>query len=305
VSHKIAIDKLKSTGLNPYIINWVISFLSNRKQRVVVDGITTNYVHINRGVPQGTVLGPTLFSVMVNDIDVADPKNNLLVKYADDITVTGPVKNGKDSILLEVNNIVDWANNNQMSLNLSKTWEMVIHSKTTKPMPQPIQDIERKESLKLLGITFQNTPTSWNIHIDNLLSKASSRLYIIRNCKAYGYPTEQLTMLFDSLIVSLFTYGIQVWGAASHRKDLDRIDRFFKRANKCKYTSKKITISDLICKYDDKLFKEICSHENHALKDMLPPTRNRLLRDRKHNFILPRIKTERFKNAFINRCIFP
>ena len=68
-----------------------------------------------------------------------------------------------------------------------KSWEMVIHGKIPKPKSQPLQDIKRKESLKLLGITFQNKPTSWNIHIDKMLSKASSRLYIIRNCKANGY----------------------------------------------------------------------------------------------------------------------
>ena len=160
-----------------YIINWIISFVSNRKQRVVLDGFTTNYLSINRGIPQGTVLGQILFLLMVNDICAADEKNNLLVKFADDITVTVPVRNGKDSASLEVNNMKDWCKKNYMSLNLPKTWEMVIHSKTSKPKPQPLQDIKRKKSLsKLLGITFQDKPTSWNIHIDNMLSKASSRL---------------------------------------------------------------------------------------------------------------------------------
>ena len=106
-----------------------------------------------------------------------------------------------------------------MSLNLPKTWEMVIHGKISKPKPQPLHDIKSKESLKLLGITFQDKPTSWNIHIDNMLSKALSRLYILRN---YRYPPEQLSKLFDSLILSIFTYGIQVY------KDRERIDRFSK-----------------------------------------------------------------------------
>ena len=91
VPHEIICEKLKATDLNPYIINWIISFLSNRKQRVVVDGIETEYVHINRGVPQGTVLGPFLFSLMVNDIKPKDPEN-MLVKFADDMTVSAPVK---------------------------------------------------------------------------------------------------------------------------------------------------------------------------------------------------------------------
>ena len=71
VSHNIICQKLKTLELNPYITNWIISFLANRKQRVV-DGIETVYVDINKGVPQGTVLGPFLFLLMVNDIKPTD-----------------------------------------------------------------------------------------------------------------------------------------------------------------------------------------------------------------------------------------
>ena len=181
---------------------------------------------------------------------------------------------------------------------------MVIHGKTSKPKPQPLQGIKRKESLKLLGITFQNKPTLWNIHIDNMLSKASSRLYIIRNCKAYGYPPEQLSKLFDSLILSIFTYGIQVWGAAFYHKDRGIINKFFKRAARFGYTKRNITISELIRQHDEKLFRQISTKEQHILKDLLPEKRARSLRNRAHNFILPYVKTERFKLCFINICLF-
>ena len=66
VSYHILCNKLKLYNINPYVINWMINFLRNRKQRVVVDGVTTKFVEIDRGVPQGTVLGPVLFSIVVN-----------------------------------------------------------------------------------------------------------------------------------------------------------------------------------------------------------------------------------------------
>ena len=67
----------------------MIGFLGNRRQRVVVDGIITEYLNINRGVPQGTVIGPILFSTMVDDIKTVDSKNGL-VKFADDLTLGVP-----------------------------------------------------------------------------------------------------------------------------------------------------------------------------------------------------------------------
>ena len=116
VSHYILSEKLKATDINPYVINWILDFLSQRKQRVVVDGITTEFIHINRGVPQGTVLGPILFSLMVNDIQLADPRRNLLVKFADDITISIPVsKDSTDTTINEVNSIRDWAASNTMT----------------------------------------------------------------------------------------------------------------------------------------------------------------------------------------------
>ena len=96
----------------------------------MVDGIETEYVHINRGVPHGTVLGPFLFSLMVNDIKPKDPDNNMLVKFANDMTVCALVKTTGDTAFNKVKNIRDWADENRMTLNLSKTWEMVISTLT-------------------------------------------------------------------------------------------------------------------------------------------------------------------------------
>ena len=98
--------------VNPYITNWIISFLTKRQQRVVVDGKSTEFASFNRGVPQGTVLGPILFSIMINDITAVHPGSNLLLKYADDLTLSIP-------FTLEVGNIQQWACKKRMKLNLS------------------------------------------------------------------------------------------------------------------------------------------------------------------------------------------
>ena len=133
-----------------------------------------------------------------------DPDNNLLVKFADDMTVSAPVQENHDTASAEVDNIEKWIEANRMSLNLTKTWEMIVSGKSANPSPEPIIGIERKTWLKLLGITFQNNPSCWDLHINDLLSRASSRMYIMRTCRSYGCSKEQLTLLFDTLIMSLF-----------------------------------------------------------------------------------------------------
>ena len=89
---------------------------------------------------------------------------------------------------------------------------------TTRTPPEPLEIIGRKEKLKMLGVTFEQVPVNWcnwDTHIDYLLSKASSRLYIIRIGKHYGYSIENL-----DLILSVFTYAVEIWGCAFYSKYL-------------------------------------------------------------------------------------
>ena len=109
---------------------------------------------------------------------------------------------------------------------------MVISKGSLKQLPPPIDGIKRKKWLDLLGVTFQDDLCCWDLHVDKLLSKASGRMYILRVCRSYGYSRDQLTKLFQTLISSLFTYAIEVWGSALLNKYLKRIDQFFKRARR-------------------------------------------------------------------------
>ena len=134
--------------------------MTNRKQRVVVDGFITEYANINRGVPQGTVISLFLFSLMVEDIKPEQPETNKLIKFADDMTVSAPVRSNKDSSMEEVKHIENWATRNRMTLNLSKTWEMLLSGATSKPPAGPINGIKCEKWLKLLGVTLLKTTSA-------------------------------------------------------------------------------------------------------------------------------------------------
>ena len=138
-----------------------------------------------------------------------------LSKFADDITVGTPGYEDNDTGTTEVENIKLWSENNRMSLNMDKTYEMNVRGKRLITVPSCIPSIKRKTWFKLHGVTLEEIQTRWDRHFEEMLSKASERMYIIRVCKYYGFTAKQLDLLFYSLIMSLFTYAIELWGGAS------------------------------------------------------------------------------------------
>ena len=110
-----------------------------------MDGITTVYVDINKGRPQETVIGPFLFSLMVNDIKPKKPDINSSVEFADDMTLSAPVKANSDPAETEVRNIENWSRRKRMTLNLEKTLEILLSGRTSKIPPVPIRGIQRKK----------------------------------------------------------------------------------------------------------------------------------------------------------------
>ena len=90
--------------------------------------------------------------------------------------------------------------------------------------------------MRILGITLQDNPCNWDLYIEELINKASSRMYIMRVCKYYDLFVKQLDLLFNSLIMSIFTYGIELWGCAYYSKCLNQIDKLINRAYRYGYT---------------------------------------------------------------------
>ena len=111
--HDLLFEKVKKLPIIPYVVNWIISFWGNGRQRVAVGGIVTEYLNINRGVPQRTVIGPILFSIIVDDIKTVDSKNEL-VKFADDLTLGVPGTESGDTSRTEFDNVQAWSEENRM-----------------------------------------------------------------------------------------------------------------------------------------------------------------------------------------------
>ena len=100
-------------------------------------------------------MGPALFSIFINDIKADNTNKNLLVKFADDITVRWQIEEnvGLDEFETEVLSFIECSENNCMKVNFTKAWELLLRGKTTRTPPEPLEIVGRKEKLKLLGVT--------------------------------------------------------------------------------------------------------------------------------------------------------
>ena len=171
--------------------------------------------------------------------------------------------------------------------------------------PDESFDVKRVSYLKLLGVTFQDSPTNWNKHFDDLMDRALKRMHILRVCKNNCYSIFDLHYLFKSLIMSLVTYCIRVWGVAAYSKYLSQIDRLQKRALRFGYIQYVTSIKQIIKDKDLSLWSSIVDNPSHPLQDLLPPRKSRALRtSRSHPYHISSVKTERFKKCFVNRCLF-
>ena len=99
-----------------------------------------------------------------------------------------------------------------MKLNLSKTKELVIRGRTTLPPPEPIVTIERVSYLKLLGVTFQDSPTNWDKHFDDLMERAVKRMHILRVCKRNGYSVSDLDYFSSIASLGHFLFTVLEFG---------------------------------------------------------------------------------------------
>ena len=141
---------------------------------------------------------------MINDIRSRNNSRTLLVKYADDITLSTYRATNYVCAPEEVDSIKKWATENIMFINLTKTKELVIRGRSKAPIPTPLPGIGQVDNIKLLGVTFHHSPNNWDSHFNTLLSKAGKRMDVLRICKMFGYGQENLHYLFDTLIMSLF-----------------------------------------------------------------------------------------------------
>lgn len=220
IHHDILTYKLQHYGIRGIPLNLLRSYLTNRSQYVNIDGINSPKLPIVSGVPQGSVLGPLLFNIFLNDIVNIQHPSKLII-FADDCTLCT-----KSPDLHDLTNITEhslsligkWSTLNKLTINLQKTKFMVItynKNLTTDDITLKLNDscISKVDKFKLLGIYIDHR-LNFNDHIEYILTKININLGIIFRIKKHlNGNTKKL--LYDSLIFSHLFYGNLIWGCTN------------------------------------------------------------------------------------------
>ena len=237
VDHKILIHKLKLYHFSDRTVDLFKSYLSNRHQTVIVKNVKSNNLTMKSGVPQGSIIGPLLFLLYINDI--AFSCNNLnLDLYADDSTMFESglkLTDIQPNLQINLNNISQWCTFNNMSLHPKKTKCMLIGSrhkiKNTGQLTLRVNEtyLENVSVQKILGVFIDNT-LSWQTHIDYVCKRVNMKIALLKRMLFY-INDDMKRLFYNSYILPLFDYCCTVWGKDNNRS-INKIYQLQKRVAK-------------------------------------------------------------------------
>ena len=327
VYHPALIHKLSNVGISGSLLDWFKSYLSNRTQRVVLQGELSPWCGVGAGVPQGSVLGPLLFLIYVNDI--VDIVGSNIRLYADDVTLFITVDDPTDSndshnsaVILnnDLCEIQKWAKQWLVTFNSRKTKTMLV-SRKRNPSYFPIyfqgSALENVTSQKYLGLII-SSDLSWSNHINHIVSKAKKLIGVMKMLQ-YKLSRRSLEIVYISYVRPILEYGDVVWGGctASDAELLEGVQlaaaRAVTGATRCTSNSKLYseigweTLSKRREKHRLKLFyKMFHGHAPAHLCNLIPEnvsSRNPYNVRSKGNISEPKYKLNLYGNSFIPSTI--
>mgnify|MGYP003323128865 FL=1 len=317
VWHAGLLHKLKAYGVGS-ILCILESFLKERSLKVVLDGQSSPLFCINAGVPQGSVLGPTLFLVFINDLP--DEVLSRIGIYADDTTLYSSL--GKSGIFekvesageleLDLCSIVEWGNRWLVTFNATKT-KLLSFNRHRDPLLVPVKmsgiELPEETSFRLLGLTFTRS-MDWKPYIQSIAKAASRKVGSLYRAQRFLSP-ESILYLYKSTIRPCMEYCSHIWGGAPRSQGLDLLDRVQKRVvNLVGYElsaglhalSHRRDVASLCLFY-----KYYCGKCSSELADLVPPKRVTIRSTRfsermhRHAVNFPKCRTNYYKSSFFPR----
>ena len=226
VDYELLNNKLFQYGIRGIALAWLKSYLSNRQQYVCIKSESSDVKSVHIGVPQGSILGPILFLVFINDLPLCSEKLHTTL-FADDTTLSIAHKNYNEVIPIlntELSLIYDWMLNNRLSVNVEKTELMLISNKKFNHSNSDIvlggENLSFTDSSMFLGLKFDNK-LKFSKHTADISGKISKSIGIFSKIKHY-LPTDARLNYYYSFLYPYLSYNIIFWGKTyeTHLKQL-------------------------------------------------------------------------------------
>jgi hypothetical protein len=214
VDHDILLNKLNLIGFKDVALRFFKSYLSDRRQIVEINGKRSSEAILNIGVPQGSVLGPILFIVMVNDLPCNILKSDTIM-FADDttfVTTAFSLQSVESISNHTLQSAVNWFRLNKFTMNETKTQNVTFTLNNVDS-----NNIEEK-CIKLLGLKIDHNLT-WTNHIDEVCTRLSRVIYLLKVLR-FHVPPVYIVNVYHALFHSILSYGLILWGNSSKIGDV-------------------------------------------------------------------------------------
>ena len=232
VPHRRLMLKVKAHGISGKLYNWIENFLSGRSQRVYVNGSSSESAQVTSGIPQGSVLGPLLFVIYINDLP-QHVKSQVRI-FADDtkLFTRSDTEEARDQLQQDLDSLQKWSDDWLLRFHPQKCCVMHIgHQNEEKTYFMNVKDSDQKHPLakteaeKDLGVTVDNK-LSFKQHINQVTSKANRNLGIIRRTFDH-LPNHTFVLLYKAMVRPILEYGHSVWNPAQKMliKELEDVQR--------------------------------------------------------------------------------
>lgn len=222
--------KLKSMGIAGDLLNWLKSFLAGRSQSVKIEGKTSAWKPVSSGVPQGSVIGPLLFVIFINDMP-DEVKHNICKLFADDCKLYGTVEeDGAEKLQNDLRNLEAWSNQWQLPFNTSKCKSLHLGPKNHCNSYNLNDDtLDAVKNEKDLGVIMDDK-LKFHVHASATTKKANQVLGLIK--KSYtSRDRTTISSLYKALVRPILEYGNVIWGPF-YQSDIKMIESVQRRATK-------------------------------------------------------------------------